>query len=77
MSLELPVEELMRPDNVEVSWDAAKSKWLVRIETGEEVIRRHCEAPKNADDQTLRAAVQKAVEDEGYELDLTSISIRR
>jgi hypothetical protein len=77
MSLELPVEELMRPDNVEVSWDAAKSKWLVRIETGEEVIRRHCEAPKNADDQTLRAAVQKAVEDEGYELDLTSVSIRR
>ena len=67
----------MRPDHVEVSWDAAKSKWLVRIETGEEVIRRHCDAPKNAEDQTLRSAVQKAVEDEGYELDLTSISIRR
>ncbi len=67
----------MRPDRVEVSWDAAKSKWLIRIETGEEVIRRHCDAPKNAEDQTLRSAVQKAVEDEGYELDPTSISIRR
>jgi hypothetical protein len=67
----------MRPDHVEVSWDAAKSKWLVRIETGEEVIRRHCDAPGNADDQTLRSVVQKAVEDEGYELDLTSINIRR
>jgi hypothetical protein len=67
----------MRPDNVEVSWDAAKSKWLVRIETGEEVIRRHCDAPKNADDQTLRSAVQKTVEDEGYELGLASIRIRR
>jgi hypothetical protein len=77
IALELPVEETMRPDNVEVSWDAAKSKWLVRIETGEEVIRRHCEAPKNADDQALRAAVQKTVGDEGYEFDLTSISIRR
>jgi hypothetical protein len=71
------VEEAMRPDRVEVSWDAAKSKWLVRIETGEEVIRRHCDAPKNADDQTLRSAVQKAVADEGYEVDLTSVNIRR
>jgi hypothetical protein len=71
------VEEAMRPDRVEVLWDAAKSKWLIRIETGEEVIRRHCDVLKNADDQTLRSAVQKAVEDEGYELGLTSINIRR
>jgi len=67
----------MRPDRVEVSWDAAKSKWLIRIETGEEVIRRHCDVPKNADDQALRLAVQKAVADEGYERDPTSVSIRR
>jgi hypothetical protein len=67
----------MRPDDVEVLWDAAKSKWLVRIETGAEVIRRHRDVPKNADDQTLRSAVQKTVEDEGYELDPTSINIRR
>jgi hypothetical protein len=67
----------MRPDRVEVSWDAAKSKWLIRIETGEEVIRRHCDVPKNADDQTLRSAVQKAVEDEGYEPDPASVGIRR
>ena len=73
----LEVEEVMRPDQVEVLWDAAKSKWLVRIESGEEVIRRHCDAPKNADDETLRSTVQKTVEDEGYELDLTSINIRR
>jgi hypothetical protein len=71
------VEEAMRPDRVEVLWDAAKSKWLIRIETGEEVIRRQCGAPKNADDQTLRSAVQKTVEDEGYEMDLTSVNIRR
>jgi hypothetical protein len=67
----------MRPDRVEVLWDAAKSKWLIRIETGEEVIRRHCELPKNADDQTLRLVVQKAVEDEGYEPNPTSVSLRR
>jgi hypothetical protein len=71
------MEGAMRSDRVEVSWDTAKSKWLIRIEAGEEVVRRHCDVPKNADDQTLRAAVQKTVTDEGYELDPTSVSIRR
>jgi len=28
----------MRADQVEVSWDAGKGKWLVRIVNGEEVI---------------------------------------
>ena len=67
----------MRADHVEVSWDAAKSKWLIRIESGEEVIRRHCDASKNADDQTLRSAAQKTVQDEGYEVDPSQISFRR
>jgi len=67
----------MRADHVEVSWDAAKSKWLIRIESGEEVIRRHCDAPKNAGEQTLRSAAQKIVEDEGYEVDPSQISFRR
>jgi hypothetical protein len=71
------VEEAMRADHVEVSWDAAKSKWLIRIESGEEVIRRHCDAPKNAGEQTLRSAAQKIVEDEGYEVDPSQISFRR
>jgi hypothetical protein len=67
----------MRADRVEVSWDAGKSKWLVRIESGEEVIRRHCNAPKNADEQTLRSAAQNTVRDEGYEPDVQEVSIRR
>ena len=48
----------MRADHVEVSWDAAKSKWLIRIASGEEVIRRHCDVSKDADDQTLRSAAE-------------------
>ncbi len=67
----------MRADRVEVSWDAAKSKWLVRIGTGEEVIRRHCQAPKDADEQRLRLLVQKTVQDEGYEADPAQIRIHR
>ena len=67
----------MRADQVELSWDAAKSQWLVRIVSGEEVIRRHCKMPKDADEQTLRSAVQKTVQDEGYEADPAQLSIRR
>ncbi|HEX2661368.1 MAG TPA: hypothetical protein VHM93_00940 [Candidatus Acidoferrum sp.] len=66
----------MHADRVEISWDAAKSNWLVRIVTGEEVIRRHCNAPKDADEQTLRSAAKKTVEEEGYEPDV-ELSIRR
>ena len=66
----------MRADHVEVSWDKAKSKWLIRIESGEEVIRRYCGAPKNAGEQALRSAAQKTVEDEGYEVDPSQISFR-
>jgi hypothetical protein len=67
----------MRADRVEVTWDAGKSKWLIRMVSGEEVIRRHCNIPKNSDEQTLRSAVQKTVQDEGYEPDPTNISIQR
>jgi hypothetical protein len=58
----------MRADRVEVSWDNDKKKWLVRIVVGEEVIRRYCDAPRDADEQKIRAAAQKTLTDEGYEV---------
>lgn len=67
----------MRADRVELSWDPGKSKWLVRIESGEEVIRRFCKMAKDADEQALRSAAQQTVRDEGYESDLAQLSIRR
>ena len=67
----------MTADRVEVSWDPGKSKWLVRIQSGEEVIRRYCDSPKSADEQTLRAAADKTVRDEGYEFNPASVSVRR
>lgn len=63
----------MRADRVEVSWDTQKSNWLVRIASGEEIISRHWDAPKNADEQTLRSAAQQTAKDEGYEADVISI----
>jgi hypothetical protein len=67
----------MHADRVEVSWDAGKSQWLVRIQTGEEVIRRHSNLAKNADEQTLRSAAQKTLADEGYDADAPQVSIQR
>jgi hypothetical protein len=70
-------EAAMRADQVEVSWDAGKAKWLVRIVNGEEVIRRHCSLPKNADEKTVAAAAQQTVQDEGYEADAALVSVHR
>ncbi|HEV7521871.1 MAG TPA: hypothetical protein VGP89_12300 [Candidatus Angelobacter sp.] len=67
----------MRADHAEVSWDDQKSKWLVRISVGEEVIRRYCNLPKNADQEDLRIAAEKTLHDEGYELDATGIDVQQ
>ena len=57
----------MQADRVELSWDDSKSKWLVRIQVGEEVIRRHCDLPRNANEPALQLAAQKTLQDEGFE----------
>jgi len=67
----------MRADRAEVSWDAEKSKWLVRIAVGEEVIRRYCDLPQNASETELRSAAQSTLKDEGYELDGAAITIQQ
>jgi hypothetical protein len=67
----------MRADRVEVTWDKSKSNWLIRITSGEEVIRRHSKIPKNSDEQTLRSMVQRTLQDEGYEPDPISIDLER
>lgn len=67
----------MRADRVEVSWDTSKSDWLLRIVSGEEVIRRHCSLPKNADQQALQSAAQQTLRDEGYEPEAAAVNIQR
>lgn len=55
----------MRADRMEISWHEEKSNWLIRIETGEEVVRRHCDLPCGAGEAALRSAAQKTIRDEG------------
>lgn len=66
----------MQADRVELSWDANKSKWLVRIQVGEEVIRRYCDLPKTADERSLEQAAQETLQDEGYQ-PVEAVSIQR
>lgn len=66
----------MRADQVEVSWDTAKSKWVVRIQAGEEVIRRYSDLSKNADESKLRLAAEETLKDEGYEADASIVSVK-
>jgi hypothetical protein len=66
----------MQADRVELSWDTNKSKWLVRIQVGEEVIRRYCDLPQTADEHSLQQAVNKTLKDEGYE-NAGAINIQR
>ncbi|HKD82675.1 MAG TPA: hypothetical protein VKH81_23495 [Candidatus Angelobacter sp.] len=65
----------MQADRTEVSWDSGKSKWLVRISVGEEVIRRYCDLPQNAGENDLRAAAQKTLKDEGFDAEGVAITI--
>jgi hypothetical protein len=77
VSYSIQPEVAMRADRVEVTWDKSKSNWLVRITSGGEVIRRHCKISKEADEQTLRSAAQKALQDEGYDPEPISMSLER
>ena len=67
----------MRADEVEASWDASKNSWLLRIRMGEEVIRRHCDAAKNADDEIVKSLAQKTLQDEGFDAEPAELKIRR
>ena len=67
----------MLADRMEFSWDQTKLNWLLRIVTGEEVIRRHCKAPKDADEQALRSVATKTIQEEGYEPEVADLSIGR
>lgn len=67
----------MRADQVEVLWDGNKENWVIRIQVGDEVIRRPCDLPKNASDETLHAAAGTALSNEGYEAEVARVAVRR
>jgi hypothetical protein len=66
----------LRADRVEVTWDKSKSTWVIRITSGEEVIRRFYKLPKDANEQALRSAAQKTLQEEGYEPEAASFAVQ-
>jgi hypothetical protein len=69
---------MIKADKAEVSWDEQKKNWLVRVQTGEEVIRRHCkDAKEDASDDVLRSLAVSTATDEGYELASDTVTIKR
>ena len=67
----------MRADQADVTWDQEKNRWVVRIQVGEEVIRRSCDVPKDAGESTIRSAAEDAIREEGYDADATQLLIHR
>ena len=69
---------MIRATKATVDWDAHKKQWHVRVQIGEEVIKRPLnKAAQNADEQALRTQAVATAKDEGYEVDPSSIAIVR
>ncbi|MBV8073142.1 MAG: hypothetical protein JO270_24800 [Acidobacteriaceae bacterium] len=67
----------MEADRVEVTRDEQHKRWLIRIQIGEEVIRRYTHEPKDASQDTLRIAAVKIAGDEGYTVNPAHIVVSR
>ena len=69
---------MTRATKATVGWDAQKKQWLVRVQIGEEVIRRSLgKAAQDANEDALRSKAVEAAKDEGYEVDPTTVAIVR
>ena len=70
--------EMMRAHSAEVFWEPSRKSWIVRIQAGEEAIRRACkDAKRDTTDDALRSLAIQTAQDEGYELALDVVSVRR
>lgn len=69
---------MIRATKATVDWDPHKKRWHVRIQIGEEVIKRPLgETVQNADEATLRTQAVDTAKDEGYEVDPAMVAIVR
>ena len=71
---------MIKADRAAVAWDPQKRTWRVRIQIGEEVIKRPASGHKvsrEAADDMLRGLAVATARDDGYELDPAAVSIAR
>jgi hypothetical protein len=69
---------MLKAEKATVNWDAKRKLWHVRVQIGEEVIKRPlANTPRDATEEALRAKAFATASDEGYEVDPTQIAIQR
>ena len=66
----------MNADRVEVSRDEQGKRWLIRIQVGEEVIRRHSSELKDGDEAAVRQLAAKTAADEGYTVNPSDVIVK-
>ena len=68
---------MIRATKATVDWDAGKNVWHVRVQIGEEVIKRPLKTPHDANEDTLRSEAVETARDEGYEVEPSAVAIVR
>ena len=71
---------MTKADRAEVRWDLQKKRWHIRIQVGEEVIKRAAPGSKlgrDAGDEVLRSMAVETAHSDGYELDPAAVMIAR
>ncbi len=71
---------MTKADSAAVSWDPQKKVWRVRIQVGEEVIKRpveHKRATRDAAEDVLRSLAIETAQADGYDLDPATVTIAR
>jgi hypothetical protein len=61
-----------------VDWDPNKKQWHVRVQIGEEVIKRPLpKAAQDTNEDSLRSQAVETAKDEGYAVDPATVAIVR
>jgi hypothetical protein len=69
---------MTRATKATVEWEPHKKQWQVRLQIGEEVIKRTLgKTAQDANEETLRSEAVAAALDEGYEMELSTVTIVR
>ena len=70
---------MIKADRAQVSWDTQKRKWAIRIQVGEEVMKRTPDKgpSKDAADDQLRSIAVEIAHGDGYEIDASTVTISR
>jgi hypothetical protein len=69
---------MLKAEKTTVNWDSAKKEWHVRLQIGEEVIKRALsKIPRDVSEDVLRSRAVETAKDEGYDVDAAQVAIQR